>query len=108
MALIDCPACNKKISGKAAVCPHCSFAVGNADAEDILRKARYNKFKKKQSLMTQSMVAMLMFIVGFAVIFWGEPEYNSVQQYLGIGGCVLGFTWYVINRLRLILLKRSD
>lgn len=27
MALIKCPECNKEISDKAAVCPHCGFAI---------------------------------------------------------------------------------
>ncbi|MFC6439855.1 hypothetical protein [Bowmanella sp. JS7-9] len=108
MALVDCPACSKKISDKARTCQHCGFAIGDADADDILRKAKYQKFKKKQSLMNQSMLAMLMFIAGFAVIFWGEPEMNSLQQYIGIGCCVIGFCWYILNRLRLILLKKGD
>ena len=38
MALIDCPACGKKMSDKAKSCSHCDFAYQDASIEDIERK----------------------------------------------------------------------
>jgi len=108
MALIDCPSCNKKISDKAQSCQHCSFSLGTADAEDIARKQNLNKYLKNQKIQTQSMIAMLLFVVGFGFMYWGGAEPAGVQYNLAIGLSIVGFIWYIVNRVRLILLKRSD
>ncbi|GAB3033484.1 zinc ribbon domain-containing protein [Bowmanella dokdonensis] len=130
MALIDCPSCNKKISDKASQCQHCGFAIGKASDEDILRKQRLQKFKKTQSIQTQSMVAMLMFVAGFAILYWGDSApsefecefalnliknggplclwHGQLQYNLAIGCSLIGFVWYVVNRVRLIFIRKSD
>ncbi|MBN7821561.1 zinc-ribbon domain-containing protein [Bowmanella yangjiangensis] len=130
MALTNCPSCNKKISDKAKSCQHCGFAVGAATEDDILRKQRFNKFKRAQSIQTQSMIAMLMFIAGFAILYWGDgpsTEYacklsfnlinnsspiclwhGQLQYNIAMSCSVIGFVWYVINRVRLIFMKKFD
>lgn len=108
MALTNCPACNKKISDKAKTCPHCGFAVGEASSEDILRKKNFQKFKKTQSIQTQSMIAMLMFIAGFGFMYWGGVQPGDIQHTLAIGCSVVGFAWYIINRVRMVIHKRAD
>ena len=106
MALTDCPSCNKKVSDKAKLCPHCNFAVGDASAEDILRKQNLQKFQKKQSVQNQSLVAMLLFIAGFGFMYWGGTQPGDLQHNLAIVASVIGFVWYIVNRVRLALLKR--
>ena len=108
MALTNCPACNKKISDKAKSCQHCGFAVGSASADDILRKKNLQKFQKVQSVQNQSMVAMLMFIAGFGFMYWGGVQPGDVQHTMAIGCSVVGFVWYIVNRVRLIFIKRGD
>ena len=108
MALIDCPSCNKKISDKAQSWQHCGFALGEADAEDIARKLSLNKYLKNQRIQTQSMVAMLLFVAGFGFMYWGGATPGDLQHNLAIGLTIVGFVWYIVNRVRLILLKRSD
>ena len=106
MALINCPSCNKKMSDKAKACPHCGFAINDASEEDILRKQQMQLFKKKQSIQNQSMLAMLMFVAGFGMWFWGGPDPSDLQQNASVGCSVIGFIWYLINRVRLIIVKR--
>lgn len=108
MALTDCPSCNKKISDKAKQCPHCDFATGDATAEDILRKKELNKYKKLHSIQNQSMVAMLLFVGGFGFMYWGGAQPGGLQHNLAIAGSLIGFVWYVVNRVRLIFIKRAN
>jgi hypothetical protein len=108
MALIDCPSCSKKISDKAQSCQHCDFTLGNVNAEDISRKKSLNKYLKSQNVQTQSMVAMLLFVSGFGFMYWGEAAPDGLQYNFAIGLSVVGFVWYIVNRVRLIILKRSD
>lgn len=106
MALIDCPSCGKKISDKAKTCSHCGFAIGNASEEDILRKQQLQRFKQLQSLQNQSMAAMFMFVLGFGLWYWGGEQPTDLQQNIAVGCSVIGFIWYLINRARLVILKR--
>jgi len=108
MALVDCPSCSKKISDKAQSCQHCDFTLGKVNAEDIARKKSLNKYLKSQSIQTQSMVAMLLFVAGFGFMYWGGAEPSGLQYNLAIGLTFIGFIWYIVNRVRLIILKRSD
>ncbi len=108
MALIDCPSCNKKISDKAQQCQHCDFVLGEASSEDIARKQNLNKFLKKQQVQTQSMIAMLLFVGGFGFMYWGGAAVDGVQYKMAMGVTIIGFVWYLVNRVRLVFLKRSD
>lgn len=106
MALINCPSCNKKISDKASTCSHCGFAIGNASEEDILRKQEMQRFNKRQSLQNQSMLAMLLFVGGFGMWYWGGAEPTDLQQNIAVGCSVVGLVWYLVNRVRLFIMKR--
>lgn len=107
MALIDCPSCGKKMSDKAKSCTHCDFAYQDASIEDIERKHSMQRFKKMHSIQNQSMLAMLLFIGGFGFMYWGGASPGDLQHNLAVLGCVCGFLWYGINRVRIVLLKRS-
>ena len=106
MALIDCPSCNKKISDKADSCPHCGFALAEASSEDILRKQQLTKFKKLHSIQNQSMLAMLMFVAGFGFMYWGGASKGDLQYNLAILASILGSVWYIVNRVRILIIKR--
>lgn len=105
--LIDCPACKKKISDKADECNHCGFLITAVDAEAVLRKEKMDKYIRQQSLQTQSFIAVLVFITGFGFMYWGQPEVGSTQHSIAMLVCVIGFVWYIINRVRILLTKRS-
>jgi hypothetical protein len=108
MALVNCPSCSKKISDKAQSCQHCDFTLGTVNAEDIERKQNLKKYLKSQNIQTQSMIAMLLFVAGFGFMYWGEAEPGGLQHNFAIGLALIGFVWYIVNRIRLIILKRSD
>ena len=108
MALTECPSCSKTISDKAKECNHCGFALGSASDEDIIRKKNLNKFKKQHSIQNQSMLAMLMFVAGFGFMYWGGVRPGDTQHTLAIACSVVGFVWYVVNRIRIIYIKRAD
>lgn len=108
MALIDCPSCSKKMSDKAQSCPQCGFGLGTADVEDIARKQNLNRYLKNQKIQTQSMIAMLLFVVGFGFMYWGGAAPGGLQYNAAVGLSIVGFVWYIVNRVRLILLKRTD
>ena len=108
MALIDCPSCSKKISDKSQSCKHCNFTLGTVNAEDITRKRSLNKYLKSQNIQMQSMMAMLLFVLGFGFMYWGGASPDGLQYKFAISLSVLGFVWYIVNRVRLIILKRSD
>ena len=108
MALIVCPSCSKKISDKSQRCQHCDFAIDTVNAEDFARKQNLSKYLKNQNIQTQSMIAMLLFVAGFGFMYWGGAEPGGLQHSLAIGLTLIGFVWYIINRVRLIILKRSD
>jgi hypothetical protein len=108
MALIDCPSCSKKISDKAQTCQHCDFTPGTANAKDLERKQELSQYLKSQNIQTQSMVAMLMFVAGFAFMYWGGAEPSGLQYNVAVGLSLVGFVWYIVNRVRLIISKRSN
>lgn len=108
MALIDCPGCGKKISDKASTCQHCNFAVGQASPEDIARKNSLKKYLKRQSIQNQSMLAMLLFVGGFGFMYWGGTTQDDVQFKIAFATATIGFAWYIINRVRLVFIKKSD
>ncbi|MCW8108636.1 hypothetical protein OPS25_09025 [Alteromonas ponticola] len=106
MALIDCPSCTKKISDKADTCQHCGFNLGQATDEDIVRKKQLNRFKKLNSIQTQSMIAMLLFVAGFAFMYWGGARQDELHYNIAVLMSVVGFVWYIVNRIRILIIKR--
>lgn len=108
MALIDCPSCRKKISSKATTCTHCNFNLKQASSDDVLRKEKLTKFKHRNGIQTQSMLAMLLFIGGFAFMYWGDTRMEDTQYKVAVVAAVAGFCWYVACRIRLILLKIKE
>jgi hypothetical protein len=108
MALINCPSCGKKISDKAQVCQHCQFNMGTSTAEDIARKNNLNRHLKRQAIQTQSMIAMLLFVGGIGYMYWGGGASDAFKYNASAGVAVVGFVWYIVNRVRLVFLKKTD
>ena len=110
MAIINCPSCNKTISDKAKSCSHCKHEFGDISAEDIRRKAAAKRYKAMQKIQNQSMLAMLLFIIGCYFAFLGDfpAGKNGILMYnASIAITTIGFIWYAINRVRITLVKRS-
>ncbi|MEW9796715.1 hypothetical protein [Alteromonas sp. CYL-A6] len=106
MALMNCPSCNKKTSDKADICPHCGFGVGDASSEDMERKRQLQKYQKLQGIQNQSLIAVLLFVAGFGFMYWGGARPGDLQHNLAILCSIVGFVWYVVNRVRMVMVKR--
>ncbi|MEW6991560.1 hypothetical protein AADZ91_12825 [Colwelliaceae bacterium 6441] len=108
MAVINCPSCRKKISDKATTCSHCQIDLVNLDEEKLALNRQVSKIHKSQRIMTWSFIAMLMFCGGFLFFYWKNVQPGTWQYYLSVGSTILGFFIYIITRVQLILLKRSN
>ncbi|MBV7315219.1 zinc ribbon domain-containing protein [Shewanella sp. NIFS-20-20] len=104
MALILCPNCNKRVSDKAQQCPHCQVDL-QSDLGSLLR---IQHIRKSQQLMTQSFIAMTLFIAGMVLWFWGGEVATGLRSYAALACFVFGFVGYLIVRIRMVLHKRNS
>ena len=107
MAIISCPFCGFKISDKAAQCTKCNADVSELTPEKMASIARNKMLDKTQSLVNHSMFALLLFLGGFGSIYWFSPAQGSLQQIAFMGLSAIGFCWYIITRIRIMLLKKG-
>ena len=107
MAVINCPACSKKISDKATNCNHCNIDISNLDADKINSLNRVNFINKKQRLMNYSFIAMLLFCGGFLFMFWDNVQPGSLQHNMAMISAVIGFVMYIIIRAMLLFTKNK-
>ncbi|BDY04858.1 MULTISPECIES: zinc ribbon domain-containing protein [unclassified Ferrimonas] len=106
MALIDCPACGKRISDKAKTCSHCKVVL-DGDSDKIESAQRIASINKKTQLMNHSFLALLAFVGGFALWFWGGEQAENWRKPAGIGMMAVGFVGYLVTRVRIALNKRG-
>ena len=90
------------------MCRHCGATVGELSAEDQRRKESLKRYKQSQNIQTQSMIAMLMFVLGFAIMFWGGTEVGESKYTASLSCSVIGFIWCIVNRVRLVILKKGQ
>ncbi|MFD2166777.1 zinc-ribbon domain-containing protein [Thalassotalea euphylliae] len=108
MAVIDCPACNKKISDKAKTCSHCGLELDGMSSDKLATLEREKRVAKHQSLMNHSFIALLLFCGGFLFLFWQDVVPGSWQYMTAMTATVFGFIFYLVTRVRLLLLKRNS
>ena len=51
-------------------------------------------------------LAMLIFVASFGFMYWGGTRPGDLQHNLAILGAVVGFVWYLVNRARIVYIKR--
>ena len=107
MAVINCPACSNKISDKSKKCSHCGLVMKGLDQEKMASIEMEKRIKKKQSLMNQSFIALLLFCGGFLYMFWQNVQTGSVEYIVAFTATIIGFCWYIINRVRILIEKRK-
>lgn len=106
MAIIDCPQCNKKISDKQKVCPHCELDMNELTDEKLQSLSKIKKLKTNQSIMTQQAIAMILFLAG-VLGFYNSNDTQSPQHTAAIASIIVGVLWYLINRFRILWSKRK-
>lgn len=107
MAVINCPGCRQKISDKAKTCSHCQLDLTELDADKIKHLKQVSLLTKSQQLMNHSFVAMLLFCGGFLFLYWQNASPGSWQYIGSITSTIVGFSLYIVTRIRLIMLKRN-
>lgn len=108
MAVISCPGCKNKVSDKAKECSHCQLDLQNVDEEKLQTINKINVINKSQKMMTHSFIAMLLFCGGFLLFYWQNAQPGTWQYVVSAVSTIVGFIWYIVTRIRLILLKRSS
>ncbi|WP_194755670.1 zinc-ribbon domain-containing protein [Aliidiomarina indica] len=109
MAIISCPGCGKKVSDKAATCEHCGFMLSAHDSESLVRKSRLQRSQQLSRLVSQQMLAILLFIAGIGAFFydWGNTGIGPWVPYIGGSVAAISFVWYLITRGRIYMLKKQ-
>ncbi|MEH8020829.1 zinc ribbon domain-containing protein [Rheinheimera metallidurans] len=106
MAIISCPYCGHKTSDKGANCVKCNGDLASLTPEKRAALSRDKAIDQAQSLVNHSMFALLLFLAGFGLMYWWDPEAGSVQQYIAGAAIGLGFCWYMISRARIFFIKK--
>ena len=109
MAIIKCPGCGTRISDKAATCNSCGFAIGGQDAESLARRHAIAYADKLNKLISQQMLAMLIFIAGLAgsVLEWEQEGWKQHMPLVSLVVSGVAIGWYLITRGRIFILKRN-
>lgn len=107
MAVINCPSCKKKTSDKAKECSHCGLSLQEMDSDKIANLNNINRINQGQRLMSYSFIAMLLFCGGFLFMFWDNVEQGTWQYNLALTSTIIGFIFYIIIRIRMLLFKRK-
>ena len=107
MAVINCPRCKKKISDKAKECNHCGLPLDVLNSEKIANLNHVSRINQAQRLMNYSFIAMLLFCGGFLFMFWDNVEQGTWQHTLALVSTIIGFTMYIVIRVKLLFFKRQ-
>lgn len=107
MAIISCPFCGQKISDKSTQCSGCNNSLSDLTPDKLHSLARDRRLNQSQKLMNHGMLSMLLFLAGFGSLYWFSPEQGSLQQVAFIAASAVGFCWYIITRIRIMLLKKG-
>ena len=72
MAIIRCPACNRRISSIAKACPHCHEAIGDLDQSERNELARRRWRTQLYRARNLTYLAMGLVMIG-ALVWWMTP-----------------------------------
>jgi len=104
MAIVNCPNCDKPISGLTTVCPYCDFERSEI-AEDQLKESRRRRIRDQiYRLKMASYGALTLLLVAFG---WYMADTAGFQHRASVGPYILftiGASIYLLIR---VLLLRS-
>ena len=106
MAIVNCPNCDKNISGLTTVCPYCDFEPGEI-AERELNESRRRKIRDQiYRLKMASYGALTLLLAAFA---WYMTDSAGFEQRASVGPYIL-FTIGALLYLgiRVFLFKASS
>ena len=108
MAIINCPACNKRISSVATQCEFCEtkFTDG-VDDDKLLRMVRNKRIIKVQRLQNYSFLFVMTFAAGALVMYLGMTDQDETLNLIGRIMLALGFIGYVTARVKLLMNRKK-
>ncbi len=106
MALMNCPACQKRMSTKASSCPHCQFVL-SGEPEQVEESARRQRERARRRLQMHSMIAMTLFAAGALMVLMGSLQTDGWQNWVGRSVLLAGFGFYVVTRVRILMFNRQ-
>ncbi len=115
MALIQCPACHRRVSNMAKTCPECGFNLvsGLAD-EATLQKLRQRQYRDRMYVLKMlSFTAMAIALIGAIPMLFhyiqgieaGVPV--RLVEHWGVYLVAAGFVFYATVRVRMMSLKAA-
>lgn len=108
MAIINCPACGKRISSVATECDYCKTAFADGiDDEKVQRNARNVRLVKKQKLQNFSFLFVLLFATGALVMYLGMTDQDEMLNLSGRVMIAVGFIGYVTTRIILLINRKK-
>jgi len=106
MAIINCPACSKRISSVAESCQYCNTIFSDdMDDEAILRSAKNSRLLKKQRLQNYSFLFIVLFTAGALLMYFGLSDGNEAMNSTGRVMIASGFIGYVVLRIAMMIKK---
>ena len=105
--IVNCPNCNKQISSKAMLCPHCSHARGEVSDEDVREHKRRKLRDRLYHLKMTSYAVISVFLAGFGWYWWeteGFQEMSSRGPVIVLG---LAAVAYLVVRAMLLMTRRE-
>jgi hypothetical protein len=115
MALINCPACQARVSNVAKECPQCGFDLvhGVAD-EETLRTLRQRRYRDRMYVLKMfSFTAMAIAMIGAIPMLFSYIQAIEASQpaellsHWGVYLVGVGFVFYALVRVRMLSLKNA-
>jgi hypothetical protein len=106
MAIIHCPACDRRVSSRAGACPHCNEAL--AELSDSERERLLIRRWRDRIYRARNFTYLAMALVVAGTITWWLSEPQGLMLPIGIAPGVLltvGVTGYVVAWGWLLWLK---
>lgn len=87
MAIIQCPACNQRISSLAKVCPHCDTALAELSEEDLAAARQRRLDGQLFRVRNLTIAAMAVALLGMIWWLFAGPDQAQVAAVLiAVGG----------------------
>ena len=107
MAIISCPSCDKPISSRTTLCPHCGFQRGEV-SEEQLKELRRRKLRDRiYQLKMASYAALTLLVAAFG---WYLAETDGFQHRSSNGPYIMfivGSVFYLGIRVYLFKFKMA-
>jgi len=115
MSLINCPSCQKQISNKSEICPHCENPLKQSEQDlNRIKVLKYRKFRDQMYRFKMlTFTAMAIAIIGLVPMLWTYAKaidygFNAnLLNHWGIYLIMAGFALYVVVRVMMFNTKRN-